>query len=107
MKKKISKKLIYEEYSDNVFDRYLINGSKNYFVGRVSKEYKKKDLKTIIKKTNIKFLIEKNIKKKTIFYYKNFKRDEKQIKTLINKNKNKNLVILNTKQLATSLTKFL
>lgn len=107
MKKKISKKLIYEEYTDNVFDRYLINGKKNYFVGRVSREYKKKSLKTIIKKTNIKFLSEKNIKKKTYFYYKNFKRNEKQIKTLINKNKNKNLVIINTKQLATSLTKFL
>ena len=45
MKRKKFNKLVYEEYTDKVFDRYLINGKKNYFVGRVSREYKKKILK--------------------------------------------------------------
>ena len=106
MRKKTSKKLIYHEYTDKVFDRYLINGEKNYFVGRISREYKNNSLKMIMKETKIKFLNEKNIKKKTFFYYKNFKRDEKQIKTLVNKKRNKNLVVIDTKQFAKSLTKF-
>lgn len=106
MRKKTSKKLIYQEYTDKVFDRYLINGEKNYFVGRISREFKNNSLKIIMKETKIKFLNEKNIKKKTFFYYKNFKRDKKQIKTLVNKKNNKNLVVIDTQQFAKSLTKF-
>lgn len=104
MKRKTTKKLIYEEYTDKVFDRYLINGEKNYFVGRVSREYKNKSFKSIIRDTKIKFLDEKNIKKKATFYYKHFKRDEKQIKVL-KKNKINNLLIVDTRQFANSLVK--
>ena len=106
MKKKTSKKFIYEENVDMVFDRYLINGKKNYFVGRVSKEFKKKSKEYILSNTKIKFLNKKNIKQTILFRYKNFKRDDKQIKILVNKNKNKNLIIIDTKQLAHSLIKF-
>ena len=86
MKRKKFNKLVYEEYTDKVFDRYLINGKKNYFVGRVSREYKKKNTQTLLKNTDIRFLEKKNIKKNIFFYYKNFKRDKKQINNLI-KNK--------------------
>ena len=106
MKKKTLKKLIYEENTDIVFDRYLVNGEKNYFVGRVSREYKKKSLKSIIRRTKIKFLDEKNIKIKSTFYYEHFKRDEKQIKILESTNKNENLLIIDTKQFVNSLVKF-
>ena len=104
LNKGMSKKLVYNEFTDKVFDRYLINGKKNYFVGRISREYKNKNFKNLINDTNISFLNKKNISKKFFFYYKNFKRNEEQIKTLV-KIKNKNLKIVNTKQFATSLTK--
>jgi DNA-binding cell septation regulator SpoVG len=104
LKKKMSKKLVYNEFTDKVFDRYLINGKKNYFVGRISREYKDKNFKNLMNDTNINFLNKKNISKKVFFYYKNFKRNEQQIKTLV-EIKNKNLKIIDTKQFATSLTK--
>ncbi len=107
MKRKKFNKLVYEEYTDKVFDRYLINGKKNYFVGRVSREYKKKNTQTLLKNTDIRFLEKKNIKKNIFFYYKNFKRDKKQINNLIKNKKNKNLKFINTKQFATSLIKVL
>ena len=72
MKRKKFNKLVYEEYTDKVFDRYLINGKKNYFVGRVSREYKKKKYSNFIEKYGYSILRKKKHKKKYFFLLQKF-----------------------------------
>ena len=89
--KKKFNKLVYEEYTDKVFDRYLINGKKKIILlVEFQENIKKKNTQTLLKNTDIRFLEKKNIKKNIFFYYKNFKRDKKQINNLI-KNKKKKI----------------
>lgn len=104
LKKKKQKKLIYHEYRDRVFDRYLIDEKRNFFVGRIAREYKKKTFNKLIADTEIP-RIKKDIIYKNYFYFDHYKKNQEDIKKL-EKIKQKNLLIINTLQLSHSLIKF-